>query len=227
MKNNNFTIFLVLVFQTAVHGQGLLIGPGVRNGDFELGTAEFWRRVTVASNAGFAAEGTNYGIIYRGIDGSGTGHMGLAMQFLPAVADGGLDFLLVFQARTDAVGFTSVAVTADVRSTSGPLNAVVTVLQSAPLATSGWQEYQFLLQFDRGEWIDDLSLGIYFTRPSYESGAFYTGYLDNVRLTQIPEPGAAGLVLLGAGLALFARRLKTRHPRLKIIPPQPGIRLEV
>ncbi len=194
--------FLALMATASAFGQGTLIGPSTRNGSFEDGVASPWfGDVTGVQDPTFASQGDWFAIVQSTIRPASL------IQRVPANPNGGLTFLLAFDARIGTSGFNLVSAKMSTRTMDGsPLSASVTPVIVPPLVASAWQTYQIQLQLP-GNWdSSDINFSILFSKNEPLGGTTHFGYLDNIILQQIPEPST--LPLLGLGGFFFAVKVK-------------------
>ncbi|MBN9691256.1 MAG: hypothetical protein J0M24_13555 [Verrucomicrobia bacterium] len=187
-----------------------LIDATLRNGSFESGVSAPWLGDVVATqDSSFASQGSWYGTLQSSPPGSARA---IAFQFLTASPTEGRSFLATFDARVAGIGFDSLSVDFFSRSSEGVITSASEVPLVFPaLSSSEWRTYQVGYQLPES-WSGsgEISLQILFSKSDAFSGVTYVGYLDNVTLTQIPEPstktllGFAGLVALG-GLSFRKR----------------------
>jgi hypothetical protein len=80
------------------------------------------------------------------------------------------------------------------------------------LSAETWQSHQYRLQMPEAWNSAGVTFRIIFSKNQSLNGVLHTAYLDNVVLTQIPEPTVLGLLGVGGALlgATRRRRLKTR-----------------
>ena len=192
------TSFSIMLFSLSSHAQGVLIGPSTRNGSFEDGMLTPWvSGAQVQHNAGFASDGA----YYASFQSSLVRPISAVQNLLPNPSDG-LTFMVSFDARMDSPGLNTVSSWMGARTPGGaPLSATVITILAPPLSASVWQTYQYELQMPAGWGAAGVTFGINFSNDQPLGGVTHTAFLDNVNLTQIPEPSALALVALGS---LFA-----------------------
>ena len=209
-------IFLASVAMTS-SGQITLIDPSTRNGGFEDGVTSPWGLVnSVGQNGIFASQGDWYGIV------SALANVATARtdsyQNISTSPLGGRSFLLTFDARIGSTGFESVFASIISQNSLGIyVPPLATLLSSPPLTTNAWATYQKLFMFPDVWDGNIIRLDIAFRNPNASVGTTYIGYLDNVRLQQIPEPSS--LILLGLGGSFLFSRL-ARKSRSKALTQQ-------
>lgn len=205
-----FALCFTIISVASSLAQGTLIGPSVLNGSFEDGVTSPWLGNAQASqDVFFASQGGWYGVLQRSSNGGAL--RAIAWQYLTATPNNGRMFIASFDARVGEIGFDSISVDFFARSSDGVFtSATESPLAFPVLSNSEWRTYelQYLLP---ASWTGDgeISLQILFHRADAVSGVAYTGYLDNIVLTQVPEPSALALLGLG-GLLCAARPLKRR-----------------
>jgi hypothetical protein len=199
----------VLLLAPAVTAQETpaLIGPSTRNGSFEDGVTSPWLGdAQAAQGPFFASQGSWYGVLQR--SSAGGALRAIAWQHLTATPDNGRTFMASFDARVGEIGFDSISVDFFARSSDFVFtSATESPLAFPALSNSEWRTYELQYLLPAG-WTGDgeISLQILFHKADSIGGLAYTGYLDNVVLTQVPEPSALALVGLGGLLLTAARR---------------------
>ena len=191
-------------------GSITLIGPSVRNGSFEDGVAPPWQGVQVVNDPAFAAAGDWYALV--GANAVNTSVRASAVdQGLAASPINGFTFVLTFEARNGTPGFGSISATLYGQNTDGTfVSPSVTLISSPPLSNSDWMQYQTVYQFSEiWDSSRNLVVAFDFNRQGSVIGTTYSAYLDNIVLTQVPEPSSAGLFGLG-GTLLLLKVLKRR-----------------
>jgi len=194
---------------SAALGQGVLIGLSTRNGSFENGALPPWSGYgsQLSQDPLFASEGT----YYVSLQSSGVLPVSIGQRLSPS-SDAGLRFLLTFDARVEEPSLNLVSVLMSGRTPEGnPLSASVVPIAAPPLSTSAWQRYEYQLRMPESWDASGFTFGISFSKNQPLGGVTHYAYLDNVVLTQIPEPSALALVGIG-GLLLAGTRLCRRSP---------------
>ena len=190
----------------AALGQSTLIGPSTRNGSFEDGSLPPWSgyNVQVLYDAVFASDGD----YYASFQSSSVLPVSMGQNLSPSL-EAGLLFVLTFDARVEAPSLDLVSVFMSGRTPDGdPLKATVVPITTPPLSVSAWQSYEYQLLLP-GAWdAAGVTLGISFSNNQPLGGVTHYAYLDNVVLTQVPEPSA--WVLLGIGLVFVGRTVRNR-----------------
>gem|GEM_PF-1590322 len=174
----------------------VLIDNSSRNGGFESGTATPWGGVSVVLDSSFAHTGDYYG--------QASGTRGDVFQFLPVSNADGHDFSFSFWARIPAAdGFTSLSVS--LSDTGFSNNATVTPLMEPSLSSAEWRFFSYSLSTPSG-WNDSGNSKISIAFPNSPGTRF--AYLDDVTLTQVPEPSSVVLILsaLAASMGLSRGR---------------------
>lgn len=198
--------FLVTV--ASVRAQGTVIGPATLNGSFEDGVVTPWfGAFTVAQDSNFASHGSWYGVVEDSLI-----FAPLAIQSLNPAPTAGLAFSLTFDARVGILGYSSVSAAMNGRNQNGPISAFITPIAAPPLSSSVWQSYEFLLALPAPWDNAGVSFSIRFSRDSTD-GVLRSAYLDNVVLTQVPEPSALALLGLGGFFVVAQASCRRRSKR--------------
>lgn len=205
-------VLLMAAIATVAQEPNTLIGPSLRNGSFEDGVVAPWGGVQVINDPFFASDGIWNAVLQDNANGQTA--RAVCFQHLEATPDSGHTLILRFDARNGVIGFDTISDFINAWNEDGtPMSVIRTPVSSSPIGNSGWIRHETMFQlpeiWDGG---GDFLVGIQFTKLESSIGTVYTGYLDNVILTQIPEPSAAVLLLCGSLLlAGFARRRHVIH----------------
>ena len=193
-------LFLLLSTASSATAQGVLIGPSTRNGSFEDGDLPPWMLVanatTVVQDAALSSHGEWLAVLSQTASSS-IARPGTS-QLLSVDSAQGRSFSLTFDAGNGTAGFDGVRVFFTVRNISGMLVLADNLLFQLPSFSPGELEsyqrnWSLPSAWDGGQ----LSLGLQFEKANAVAGMTYFGYLDNVILTQIPEPSTFALLVLG------------------------------
>lgn len=207
------SLLFLLLSAGAAAAQSTLIGPGIRNGDFEDGIVTPWGGISVVDDANFASQGNWYALAQTTNAGLVLARA-LAFQHLPASPVNGYGFIVTFAARNGTNGFDSVAASFEALNTGGvPVSRTTTPILAPILVASEWRTYQTYFQLP-GSWDGggNISLFLQFIRNGAVDGLPYVGYIDDVRLQQVPEPTALAFWFACGGGLLFASS-RLRRPR--------------
>ena len=172
-----------------------IIDGAARNGGFESGAASPWGGLSVVTDATIARSGSSYGYA--------SGNRVDVFQFIPISNANGLEFALTFWARIpDSDGFDSLSVSFS--DTGFSKNATVTTLSEPSFSSSEWRkfEYQFTTP---NNWDDSGNSKLSIKFPNSASSRI--AFLDDVNLTQIPEPSSV-LTLSIAAILLLTQRIR-------------------
>ena len=180
-----------------LYGQGtMLIGSNVLNGDFEDGVPAPWRSLIVLQSASFAQSGSWYAV------SSGDGRRSVSTHISPIQSDGSDLFLSFYGRIAEGSGTPSLSPV----FTGGGLSTRE-IIAAPQLVSSEWSQFEFAFHLG-ASWNYSSYHELYITIPD---NIVSTVFLDNVQLTQVPEPSATILVPLGA-LFLVVTRLISNKP---------------
>ncbi len=177
----------------------VLIDATTLNGGFESASASPWGGLTTTIDASFARTGSNFATI--------SGTRGDAFQFLIIQPNAGQDLVLSFWGRVPASGgFESLSVSL---SESGfSRSAAVSPVNTPTLESTNWQLFSYELSIP-ADWdsTGNSKLSIAFPNGSQSRSAF----LDDVTLTQVPEPSTWFIALTSTALLLRRQRPNNQH----------------
>ncbi len=205
------TLFIALVqmatFSALAQGTLTLIGPSIRNGSFEDGILSPWTvpagNAAVVEDSSSSAEGEWFAVVFD-TGGAGASIVRPSLFQRPlADASNGTTFSLSFEARNGVAAFEGIRVFFAALNTDQTVVFTTSAFYTLPL--SGWGNYQAEYLVPSAWGGGPVSLGFQFENYNAVAGTGYRGYLDNVVLQQIPEPGALALGLCGGALWLAAR----------------------
>jgi len=118
-------------------------------------------------------------------------------------------FELSFDARVGTPALDRVSTRLGGRTLDGmSLDANITPLVAPPLTTSSWQSYHYFLELPAAWDGAGIHLSITFSADQHLGGITHTAYLDNVSLTQVPEPSTLALIASSTLLAAAIGRLR-------------------
>jgi hypothetical protein len=186
-----------------------------RNGSFETGSISPWSAFSsptpapvIVTDPAVASDGQRYAVI------SAAGSTLFTAKWLvissPALAPAQGDVVrIAFDARLPASGdvFDVPATTAWGSDPSDTITTHVSSPLSTPLSSASWAHQVIDLTLDPAKMaaLPSMTFGIGFVRSSGPlAGHTYVGWVDNVTMTQIPEPTCMSGVF--AVLAMIARR---------------------
>ena len=172
---------IIVVFMTqAIYADNIVIGPGVRNGDFESGVDTPWLDCTVVSNASFAAQGNCYAYTHPDVWRAGI------FQFFPAVSTSMPNFTLTYQLRHGSPPYTEFRYGLNARRSDGSWFTASRVYRLNPPPTNdAWCTHEYVFVFDEF-WDESYDMQLVIGWNHGETNSI--GYLDDVRLTQISDP---------------------------------------
>jgi hypothetical protein len=194
---------------SAANGAVVLIDSQTRNGSFETGTTTSWAAgtglgisVSSAASPG-ASDGTYYLVGTEASTADKSTVEGRADSRNIAVdLSAGNSFSLSLDARAAASdGFTQLIV-----ATYFPVDGTSPAVINQSLSTT-WEHFSTTFSAPANSTKFDIRIA--FRKTNSTNGTAYTAYLDNVQLTQVPEPAVAGLVL-PALIGVLARRRRRR-----------------
>lgn len=185
---------VLLLASTWCHGAVVLIDGATRNGGFEDPGGPQWT-ADVVNDGAFAHGGSSYGSV--------TALRGVVMMTFEISNDDGHEFLFSFWARVpETGGYESLrAVMLNrVDDSTAPRIPI-----EEPILTSGeWRQYTYRFETPE-DWDDSGTVSFYVAFDSLAPPSTRTGFVDDVTLLQIPEPGAVSL-LMGSLLGGLLRR---------------------
>ena len=210
-------ITLLVVASLQLTAQVNLVSQTVRNGSFEDTFLSPWAvgsgNASVTLNSSLSSQGDWHAIISQTALSSIV--RSSITQSLSANRFDGFFFTLGFDARNGLASFGGVRLTFAIQNTDSSYALVTNTFLN--LSNGGWQSFEksFVVpsNWDGG---GNLFLGFQFERQGAVIGDTYTGYLDNIVLTQIPEPSVAaltGLCLAGIALSQNHHRHSPKHRR--------------
>jgi len=174
-----------------LYGQGtMLIGSNVLNGDFEDGVPAPWRDLTVLQSASFAQSGAWYAV------SSGDARRSVSTHVSPLQSDGPDLFLSFYGRIADGSGIPSLSAVFTGRGAS-----TREIIAAPQLVSSEWRQFEFAFHLG-ASWNYSSFQELYILTPDNFAS---TVFIDNVQLTQVPEPGATWLVAVGLLLFVVAR----------------------
>lgn len=199
-------LVLLLVHLAGGAGAAVLIDSAVSNGSFEGGGFGDWYTSgssAVVRDGAFASDGEYYAEVAGKATAPFT-HQLLVHHFSASKTDG-LIFLFQADVRNGSMPFDTVGISLDGWAGGREvLRPQVQMIQSPDLTAGEWGRYIGIARFSESEWEAFnptlVSFGIVFSKQNAIWGTRYQAFVDNLRLEQVPEPGAAGLVALGFGL---------------------------
>ena len=171
---------LLLFMAPAIYADVVVIGPGVRNGDFESGVDAPWLDCTVVSNADFAAQGNCYAYTHPDVWRAGI------FQFFPAVSTSMPNFTLTYQLRNGPPPYTEFQYGLNARRQDGSWFTASRVYRLNPPPTNdAWCKHEYVFVFDE-PWAESYDMQLHIGWNGGETNSI--GYLDDVCLTQISDP---------------------------------------
>lgn len=172
------------------------------NGSFESGTLSPWSGGSAVHDTVSAPDGewyaqtvasVNRASLYVFFTDTDTSRKDFTLSFHARAVNSEFDILDPYLfGRTESNGF----IYGSVISSSG-----------APL-TDGWNSYEYTFRFSSA-WDISKNMSMGFDFKNGQAGS--VGLIDDVVLTQIPEPGNTAILIAAASLFYFIHRRKTRN----------------
>lgn len=189
--------------------QVILVDPTTRNGSFESGTTS-WSTgqglslTTSTVNPPGPTQGIAYGIVDKASVSNGSTVNGrLQTQNIPVdLITNGTEFSFSVDIRAaDVDGFGNFGITAGFGTGPGFVGQLI----ESDLLTTDYVTYSGTYSAPNDSFTSH-SLRFQFTRGLSTSGTTYEAYIDNLVVTQLPEPASASALGLGGLMLLLMRR---------------------
>ncbi|HBG26507.1 MAG: hypothetical protein A2Y10_00925 [Planctomycetes bacterium GWF2_41_51] len=205
----NILMFTMLLFVCGNCNAVILIDQNTRNGSFETGQWDPWGSGNALVNdVSFASNGSYYAKLE-----TITGRDGIGQRNFSIDKNAGPIFAFSVDVRNGINPFDKLDISVSGRTYNGEYiygveynrfeipaeasNTWVTITGTETFNVADWQELD----------INTLVFSIGFSKTNWVSGELLQGFLDNIVLTQIPEP-ASCLIMTISGLCVILRRRK-------------------
>jgi hypothetical protein len=184
----------------------ILIDAATRNGSFETGQWSPWNayNYVLINSASFASDGSYYAKLE-----TTTGRELISQTFSIDKNNGSL-FLFRADARNGVNPFDTIQLMLYGQTYSGQfVNATLNIFNIPASAANTWVTFSATATFQSAAWQAlnpaKIWVNIQFTKNGFSYGTLYQGFLDNIKLQQVPEP--ANLSFLAVGImVLFKKR---------------------